>query len=68
MRETARSPIWTGPLRPLQRTYTVTIPTALAAWRVLITPSAIIGKSTDDIVEDFLNEAVPDWAGEPARP
>ena len=30
--------------------------------------SAIIGKSTDHIIEDFLNEAVPDWAGEPARP
>ena len=30
---------------------------------VLITPSAVMGKSTSDIIEDFLNEAVPDCAG-----
>jgi hypothetical protein len=29
---------------------------------VLITPSAVMGKSTSDIIEDFLNEAVPDCA------
>jgi hypothetical protein len=34
---------------------------------VLITPSEVMGKSTGDIIEDFLNEAVPDWADEPAR-
>jgi hypothetical protein len=43
-------------------------PDGFGGMAVLITPSAIIGKSTNDIVEDFLNEAVPDWAGEPARP
>jgi hypothetical protein len=26
-----------------------------------------MGKSTGDIIEDFLNEAVPDWADEPAK-
>ena len=30
-------------------------------------PIAVIGKSTSDIIEDFLNEAVPGWADEPAR-
>ena len=34
---------------------------------VLITPSEVMGKSTGDIIEDFLNEAVPDWADEPAK-
>jgi hypothetical protein len=32
---------------------------------VLITPSQVMGKSTSDIIEDFLNEAVPDWDNEP---
>jgi hypothetical protein len=35
---------------------------------VLITPSAVMGKSTGDIIEDFLNETVPDWAIEAAEP
>jgi hypothetical protein len=35
---------------------------------VLITPSAVMGKSTADVIEDFLNEAVPDWAIEAAEP
>jgi hypothetical protein len=35
---------------------------------VLITPTAVMGKSTSDIVEDFLNEAVPDDAHESATP
>jgi hypothetical protein len=34
---------------------------------VLITPSEVMGKSTSDIIEDFLNEAVPDWADESSR-
>jgi hypothetical protein len=34
---------------------------------VLITAERVIGKSTGDIIEDFLNEAVPDWAAEPAQ-
>jgi hypothetical protein len=42
-------------------------PDGFGGMAVLITPSAIIGKSTDNIVEDFLNEAVPDWAGEHAK-
>jgi len=34
---------------------------------ILITPSAVMGKSSGDIIEDFLNEAVPGWAGEAAK-
>jgi hypothetical protein len=34
---------------------------------VLITPSTGMGKSTGDIIEDFLNEAVPGWADEAAK-
>jgi hypothetical protein len=34
---------------------------------VLITPSAVMGKSTGDSIEDFLNEAVPGWAHEAAK-
>src|SRR5207253_8321210 len=33
-------------------------PDGFGGMAVLITPTAIIGKSTADIVEDFLNEAV----------
>jgi hypothetical protein len=32
---------------------------------VVITRSAVMSKSTSDIVVDFLNEAVPDWDDEP---
>jgi hypothetical protein len=32
---------------------------------VVITGSAVMSKSTSDIVVDFLNEAVPDWDYEP---
>jgi hypothetical protein len=42
-------------------------PDGFGGMAVLITPSAVVGKSTSDIVEDFLNEAVPGWADEPAR-
>lgn len=42
-------------------------PDGFGGMAVLITPSAVIGKSTNDIIEDFLNEAVPGWADEPAR-
>ena len=34
---------------------------------VLITADAVMGKSTGDIIEDFLNETAPDWAAEPAQ-
>jgi hypothetical protein len=34
---------------------------------VLITADTVMGKSTSDIVADFLNEAMPDWAAEPAQ-
>jgi hypothetical protein len=36
-------------------------PDGFGGMAVLITPSAVIGKSTSDIIEDFLNEAVPGW-------
>jgi hypothetical protein len=35
---------------------------------VLITPSVVMGKSTGDIIEDFLNDVVPGWAHEAAKP
>ena len=34
---------------------------------ILITPSAVMRRLTGDIIEDFLNEAVPGWADEAAR-
>jgi hypothetical protein len=37
-------------------------PDGFGGMAVLITPSAVMGKSTSDIIEDFLNEAVPDCA------
>ena len=43
-------------------------PDGFGGMAVLITPSAVIGKSTNDIIVDFLNEAVPGWADESARP
>jgi hypothetical protein len=43
-------------------------PDGFGGMAVLITPSAVMGKSTNDIVQDLLNEAVPDWAHEPAKP
>jgi hypothetical protein len=43
-------------------------PDGFGGMAVLITPTAVMGKSTDDIIQDFLNEAVPDWADEPAKP
>jgi hypothetical protein len=41
-------------------------PDGFGGMAVLITADNIMGKSTSDIVEDFLNEAFPDWAGPPA--
>ena len=35
---------------------------------ILITPSAVMRRLTGDIIEDFLNEAVPGWADEAAKP
>ena len=43
-------------------------PDGFGGMAVLITPTAVMGKSTSDIVEDFLNEAVPDDAHESATP
>jgi hypothetical protein len=42
-------------------------PDGFGGMAVLITASEVMGKSTGDIIEDFLNEAVPAWADEPAR-
>jgi hypothetical protein len=42
-------------------------PDGFGGMAVLITASEVMGKSTGDIIEDFLNEAVPDWVDEPAR-
>jgi hypothetical protein len=36
-------------------------PDGFGGMAVLITADTVMGKSTSDIVEDFLNEAVPDW-------
>jgi hypothetical protein len=41
-------------------------PDGFGGMAVLITADNVMGKSTSDIVEDFLNEAVPGWAGPPA--
>jgi hypothetical protein len=43
-------------------------PDGFGGMAVLITPSAVMGKSTNDIVQDLLNEAVPGWTDEPAKP
>jgi hypothetical protein len=37
-------------------------PDGFGGMAVLITAAAVMGKSTSDIIEDFLNEAVPDGA------
>jgi hypothetical protein len=41
-------------------------PDGFGGMAVVITADAVMGKSTSDIVADFLNDAVPDWAGPPA--
>jgi hypothetical protein len=43
-------------------------PDGFGGMAVLITADAVMGKSTGDIVEDFLNTAVPDQADEPPKP
>jgi hypothetical protein len=40
-------------------------PDGFGGMAVLITPSAVIGKSTSDIIEDFLAEAFTDGAADP---
>jgi hypothetical protein len=40
-------------------------PDGFGGMAVLITADTVMGKSTTDIVEDFLNEAVPGWDGPP---
>ena len=42
-------------------------PDGFGGMAVVITASAVMGKSTTNILQDFLNKAVPGWAGEPAR-
>jgi hypothetical protein len=42
------------------------LPDGFGGMAVLITASEVMGKSTSDIVEDFLNGAVPGWEGEHA--
>jgi hypothetical protein len=41
-------------------------PDGFGGMAVVITADAVMSKSTSNIVEDLLNEAVPDWAHEPA--
>jgi len=43
-------------------------PDGFGGMAVLITADTVMGKSTSDIVADFLNAAVPDRADEPAKP
>jgi hypothetical protein len=43
-------------------------PDGFGGMAVLITSSAVMGKSTSDIIEDFLNEAVPDGTDGPVGP
>jgi hypothetical protein len=42
-------------------------PDGFGGMAVLITPSEVMGKSPSDIIEGFLNEAVPDWADASSR-
>jgi hypothetical protein len=70
--------VWEGILQDIvRRSKTLRYVTAVASFTcsrmrpdgwggmaVLITPSQVMGKSTSDIIEDFLNEAVPGWADE----
>ena len=42
-------------------------PDGFGGMAVVITPSGVMGKSTRDIIEDFLNQSVPGWGGQ-ARP
>jgi hypothetical protein len=43
-------------------------PDGFGGMAVVITGSAVMSKSTSDIVEEFLNEAVPGWDNEPNNP
>jgi hypothetical protein len=43
-------------------------PDGFGGMAVLITGSDVMGKSTNDIIQDFLNEAVPDGLDEPGKP
>jgi hypothetical protein len=43
-------------------------PDGFGGMAVLITASTVMGKSTIDILEDFLNEAVRSCVDEPAEP
>ena len=43
-------------------------PDGFGGMAVLITADTVMGKSTSDIVADFLNTAVPDRADEPPKP
>jgi hypothetical protein len=41
-------------------------PDGFGGMAAVITASAVMSKSTGDFIQDFLNEAVPGWADEPA--
>ena len=41
-------------------------PDAFGGMALVITASDVMGKSTNDIIQDFLNQAVPGWAAEHA--
>jgi hypothetical protein len=43
-------------------------PDGFGGMAVLITGSDVMGKSTNDIIQDFLNEAVTDGLDEPGKP
>jgi len=43
-------------------------PDGFGGMAVLITGSHVMGKSTNDIIQDFLNEAVPGGLDEPGKP
>lgn len=43
-------------------------PDGFGGMAVVITASSVMDKSTTDIVQDFLNEAVPGWADKPPKP
>jgi hypothetical protein len=42
------------------------LPDGFGGMAIVMTASSVMDKSTTDIVQDFLNEAVPGWAGDPA--
>ena len=43
------------------------LPDGFGGMAIVITASDVMGKSTNDILEDLLNNAVPNWADEPLK-